>query len=138
MPDTQPPDTGPLTGLRVLMVEDSRGCAESTAALLALWGHEVEVAADGAAAVAAAWRRPPDVVLLDLGLPDMGGHEVARRLHALRLARPPFLVAMTAHGDDADRLASRYAGLDLHLVKPVEPAELERVLQQVQASLAGG
>jgi DNA-binding response OmpR family regulator len=124
--------------LRVLVVEDSADCAESTALLLRLYGHDVEVAPDGHAAVESAWRRPPDVVLLDIGLPDISGHEVAQRLHALRLPRPPLLVAVTSRGLDSDRLASRYANIDLHLVKPVEPDELERLLGQVEALHPGG
>jgi DNA-binding response OmpR family regulator len=124
--------------LRVLVVEDSPDCAESTAVLLRLHGHDVEVAPDGLAAVESAWRRPPDVVLLDIGLPGMSGHEVAQRLHALRLARPPLLVAVTSRGLESDRLASRYANIDLHLVKPVEPDELARLLGQVEALLGSG
>jgi CheY-like chemotaxis protein len=124
--------------LRVLVVEDSTACAESTAVLLRLYGHDVEVAPDGAAAVESAWRRPPDVVFLDIGLPDMTGHDVARRIHALRLPRPPLLVAVTARGEEADHLASRYAGIELHLVKPVGPEELRRLLERVSAFLASG
>jgi DNA-binding response OmpR family regulator len=124
------------TPLRVLVVEDWPDCAESTAVLLRLCGHDVEVAPDGASAVAAVWRRPPDLVLLDIGLPDMSGYDVASRLHAMRLARPPLLVAVTSHGQDADRLASRYMGIDLHLVKPVDPAELAGVLEQVREFVA--
>jgi CheY-like chemotaxis protein len=126
------------TPLRVLVVEDSPDCAESTAVLLRLCGHEVEVAPDGASAVAAVWRRRPDVVLLDIGLPDMSGYEVASRLHALRLAQPPLLVAVTAHGREKDRLASRYVGIELHLVKPVDPAELEGLLERLRELVAGG
>ena len=122
--------------LRVLVVEDRADCAASTALLLRLCGHEVEVAPDGASAVEAAWRRHPDVVLLDLGLPDMTGHEVAGRLHALQLPRPPLLVTVTGHAWESDRLASRPAGIDLHLVKPVDPRELETLLEKVRGLLA--
>jgi DNA-binding response OmpR family regulator len=93
------------------------------------------VAGDGRAALEAAWRRPPDVVLLDIGLPDMHGYEVARRLHEQH-SRPPLVVAVTGRGDEEDRLASRYAGIDLHMVKPVSPGQLERVLRQMKELLA--
>jgi two-component system, OmpR family, response regulator len=124
--------------LRVLVVEDSPACAESTAMLLRLFGHEALVARDGAAALALAAAGPPDVVLLDIGLPGMSGHEVARLLRAMRPPRPPLLVALTARGEESDRLASRDAGIALHLVKPVEPAELERLLERVRDSHASG
>src|SRR5262245_37663953 len=125
------------TPLRVLVVEDWPDCAESTAVLLRLCGHDVEVAPDGASAIESAWRRPPDVVLLDIGLPDMSGYEVASRLHALRLAPPPLLVALTALGREKDRLVSRYVGIEVHLVKPVDPDELEGLLGRLRELVVG-
>jgi DNA-binding response OmpR family regulator len=124
--------------LRVLVVEDDPDCAEITALLLGAWGHDAEVARDGAGALEAARRGPPDVVLLDLGLPDMSGLEVARRLREQRPASPPLLVAVTGLGRESDRLASRRAGAHLHLVKPVEPAELRGLLERVRAFAARG
>src|SRR5258708_7691026 len=92
--------------LYVLVVEDNRDCADSTALLLRLAGHEAEVAPDGASALRAAAARQPDVVLLDLGLPDMTGWEVARRLKALAGRKGPFIVAVTGWSGEKDRLRS--------------------------------
>jgi CheY-like chemotaxis protein len=121
--------------LRVLVVEDSPACAESTAMLLRLFGHEALVARDGATALALAAAGPHDVVLLDLGLPDMTGHEVARRLRALLLPRLPLLVAVTSRCQESDHLESRAAGIELHLVKPVDPTRLLQAVEQAPVGL---
>jgi CheY-like chemotaxis protein len=94
---------------------------------LKTWGHEVHVAHDGPAALEAAQSHAPEVVLLDIGLPGMDGHEVARRLRA---ASPNGLeiVALTGYGQEEDRSRSREAGFDDHLVKPVDPEDLRRIL----------
>jgi len=119
--------------LRVLVVDDSPDCADSTAMLLRVYGHVAEVARDGAAALELASAGPPDVVLLDIGLPDMTGHEVARRLRALQLPGPPLLVAVTSRSEESDRLESRVAGIDVHLVKPVEPSRLLQAVERGRA-----
>ena len=119
--------------LRVLVVEDDTGTARTWARLLGSLGHEVEVAADGPAAVRAAEARPPDVVLLDIGLPGMSGYEVARRLRQLPSNSRPLLVAVTGFGEPADRLHSYEVGIDLHLVKPVEVEELRTFLDHFEA-----
>ena len=122
--------------LDVLVVEDRPDTAWSTAAVLALYGHRVTVAGSGAAALNLA-AADPDVVLLDLGLPGMGGWEVARRLRGRAGGRPPLIVAITGYGTDADRRRSAEAGIDLHLVKPVDPAVLAGVLARF-ARVVGG
>jgi CheY-like chemotaxis protein len=119
--------------LRVLVVEDDAGTARTWARLLGSLGHEAEVAADGPAAVRAAEARPPDVVLLDIGLPGMSGYEVARRLRQLPTSSRPLLVAVTGFGEHADRLHSYEVGIDLHLVKPVEVEELRTFLDHFAA-----
>lgn len=129
------PLLAPPLGLRVLVVEDQYDCAETTAQLLSLWGHAPEVASDGRTALTAAGRSGPDVVLLDLHLPDISGLEVARQLRMLPLSKPPFVVAVTASADDSDHRASREAGIDLHLVKPCDPNQLQRLLRRVQSFL---
>jgi len=121
--------------LRVLLVEDEPDCAWSLAALVRTWGHQAEVAGDGRAALGASWRRPPDVVLLDIGLPDMYGYEVARRLREQQHSRPPLVVAVTGRGGEEGRLASRYAGIDLHMVKPVSPVALRALLEGYAAGV---
>jgi len=81
-------------------------------------------AADGAAAIAAAPRLRPDVVLLDVGLPDMDGYEVARRLRADPRTRDVLIIAITGYGREEDLRRSREAGIDDHMVKPVDPDRL--------------
>ena len=114
--------------LRVLLVEDDADNAASLAMLLRLWGHEVQTVGDGPAALQAARESPPDVALLDLGLPGMSGHEVARRLQAPVQGKRPLLIAVTGFGEEKDRCKSEQAGIDLHLLKPVDPEILLRVL----------
>jgi signal transduction histidine kinase/ActR/RegA family two-component response regulator len=120
----------PAKGLRVLVVEDGEDAREMMQALLALHGHDVRVAADGRTALDAAASLAPDVVLLDIGLPDMDGYEVARRLRASP-ARGAYLVALTGYGQSEDEAAAYAAGFDRHMTKPVEPAALARVLAEI-------
>jgi CheY-like chemotaxis protein len=118
-------DTKPM---RVLVVEDDPDTALSLSTLLRMDGYEVEIASDGETAVAAAQMSYPDVVLLDIGLPRMNGYEVARRIMEQPAPKRPLLVAVTAYGDKQARRRSQEVGIDLHLVKPVEPDALERLL----------
>ena len=123
---------GPAAGAsrRILVVDDNVQAAESLAVVLRLWGHEVLVHHDGPAAIAAAPAFGPDVVLLDIGLPDLDGYEVARRLRA----RPDLpglrLLAMTGYGRDEDRRRAAAAGFDHHLTKPVDLDALKEQLDR--------
>ncbi len=110
--------------VRVLVVDDNIDSAESLAMLLKLWGHEVRTAYEGRSALTMARGGWPDVVLLDIGLPEMDGNEVARRLREEHGPARPRLVAVTGYGQQEDRLRSRQAGFDHHIVKPVDPEEL--------------
>jgi CheY-like chemotaxis protein len=112
----------------VLVVDDNRDAAESLALLLRQRGHDVRVAADGPEALATATEYLPDVVFLDLGLPGMDGHEVGRYLRQRPGLEQVRVVALTGSGSDDDRRRSHLAGFDGHLVKPVEPEEIDRVL----------
>jgi len=123
-------------GLQVLVVEDNPDAAQSMAMLLEIYGHTVQMAADGPAALVEARRHPPDVVLLDIGLPTMNGYEVAEQMAAQESKKRPLFIAITGFGQEADRRDSARAGIDLHLVKPVDPVQLERVLNRFQAILA--
>ena len=113
---------------RILVVDDNKDSADSLALLLRLSGHTVEKAFDGGAAVAACAAFLPEVVLLDLGLPVLNGYEAAQRIRAAGGRPRPFLVALTGWGQEEDRRRSRESGFDAHLVKPVDPAELLRLL----------
>jgi CheY-like chemotaxis protein len=125
-------DNQPL-GLRVLVVEDDAAGALSLARFVRGLGHEVEVVPDGQAAVETAQARPPDVVLLDIGLPGLDGWEVARRLQGHPAGKRPLLVALTGYGREADRRRSDEAGIDLHLTKPVDPDQLRWLLTRFQS-----
>ena len=116
------------TPLRVLVVDDWPDTAESMAVLLRLWGHDVRIAHDGPTALAVAALYRPDVVLLDVGLPCMDGYQVARRLRNDLRLRDAFVVSLTGYGQDSDLWRSREAGCDRHLLKPVDPEVLERLL----------
>jgi DNA-binding response OmpR family regulator len=102
------------------------------AQLLEFYGFRVEVAEDGPAALEAFRREPRDVVLLDIGLPHMDGYEVARRLRAARPKRRPWIIAVTGYGQEDDRRRSAEAGIDLHLVKPVDPEALLKPLREIE------
>jgi two-component system CheB/CheR fusion protein len=124
-------------GTRVLVVEHRVDAAESSAKLLELSGHEVQVARDGPEAIAAALRWQPGVILLDLGLPGMDGYEVARRLRQEPACEKTVLIAVTGHGQSEDRQRSRTAGIDHHLLKPVDWDVLRSLLPRSEA-MAGG
>lgn len=114
--------------MRVLVVEDDLETAQLVSQLLCQAGHEVEVALDGETALPAARANPPDVVLLDLGLPGMDGWQVARRVQGICPGKTPLLIALSGHGLEEDRRRSWYAGIDLHLVKPVDAQGLRNLL----------
>jgi CheY-like chemotaxis protein len=124
--------------LRVLIVDDNADASETLTMLLGLWGHEVRSAADGPAAVEAATEHRPDVVLLDISLPGMSGYEVAERLRANPELAKTVLVAMTGYGQAEDKKQTLRAGFTLHLVKPVEPDRLQKLLSELGAARAAG
>jgi signal transduction histidine kinase len=113
---------------RILVVDDNVDAAESLALLLRLAGHDVRVAHDGAAALAAVEPDPPDLVFLDIGMPVMNGYDVARRLRERIGMENLVLVAVTGWGQEEDRRRSQEAGFDHHLIKPVEPEALHKLL----------
>jgi CheY-like chemotaxis protein len=113
---------------RVLVVDDHRDSADSLAMMLGNSGHQVRVAYDGEEAVATAEAWLPEVVLLDLGMPKLDGHDVCRFIRAQSWGRRMRIIAMTGWGQREDRRRTEAAGFEHHLVKPVEPAELERLL----------
>jgi CheY-like chemotaxis protein len=112
---------------RVLVVDDSVDSAETLGELLKIWGHEVKLAFDGKAAIEAARAYKPDVVLLDIGLPEMDGFAVAERLKAEGTAGR-MLIALTGYGEQAHRERARKAGFHHHLVKPVDPEALQKII----------
>jgi two-component system, chemotaxis family, CheB/CheR fusion protein len=124
--------------LRVLVVDDDADAAETLAMLLEHWGHEVKLAVDGPTAVETAVAQHPDLVLLDIGLPGMSGYEVAEQIRANPALSDTLLVAMTGYGQAEDKKRSRQAGFTLHLVKPVEPPLLRKLLSSLGEARGGG
>jgi len=120
--------------IHVLVVDDYPDNAESMAMLLRLDGHEVAVALNGLAALQAAQFHQPDVVLLDIAMPGMDGYQVARKLRGI-FGESLLLIAITAFGSDEARKSSEEVGFDLHLVKPVEPHEIESLLREFEHSV---
>ena len=117
-----------LPSRRILVVDDHHDSADSLATLLRLLGHEVRVAYDGAAGLEVAGHFHPNVGLLDIAMPGMNGHDLARRLRQEPSGDRLLLVAMTGFGRDEDLRQSREAGFDGHLVKPVDLAALNTLL----------
>jgi CheY-like chemotaxis protein len=116
--------------LSILVVDDNTDAARSLAALLSLSGYEAEVRHDGRSAIEAVQSLSPQVVLLDLGLPDIDGYEVCRKLRRADAPKDLALVAISGRGDDEARRLSEEAGFDAHLLKPVDRGELLRVLSR--------
>ncbi|MDP3718402.1 MAG: response regulator [Acidobacteriota bacterium] len=114
--------------LKILVVDDNPDSATSMAMMLSMMGHETRTAHDGEAALSTAEEFRPRVVLLDIGLPKLNGYEVAQRIRQAEWGAAMFLVAITGWGQDEDRRRSEDVGMNLHLVKPVEPGALDRVL----------
>jgi CheY-like chemotaxis protein len=128
----------PLSPVSILIVEDDMDGADSMAAVLELHGFRVTVARTGGAALDLAADDPPDVALLDIGLPGIDGWEVARWLRERHPSRRPFLVAVTGYATEEDRRRSEVSGIDLHLAKPVEPAVLVGVIRRFARVVSGG
>jgi signal transduction histidine kinase/ActR/RegA family two-component response regulator len=128
----QPLDQANDGAVRVLVVDDNADAAQMLATLLEAHGHVVSVEYDGTGGLARALRERPEVMLLDIGLPDMDGHELARRLRASPDTANAMLVALTGYGQSEDRERARQAGFDRHLVKPADLSELLRILAELR------
>jgi PAS domain S-box-containing protein len=127
-PQPEQPPVSAAPGLRVLVTDDNVDAAYSMAAMLEIMGHEVEMAHDGLQALEQLSVFHPDVLLLDIGMPNLNGYETCRRLRQLPEGETIHVIALTGWGQEEDQRRSREAGFDQHLVKPVEPAVLERLL----------
>jgi DNA-binding response OmpR family regulator len=114
------------------VVEDEQDTADTMGMLLRYHGYEVLTARDGPAALALIETSPPDIILLDLGLPGMDGLEVVRRVREQKAPARPLVVAVTGFGAEEDRVRSYEAGIDLHLTKPVSVDELLQFLKKFQ------
>jgi CheY-like chemotaxis protein len=118
--------------VRVLVADDNRDAADTLKRVLALFGHDVRVAYDGAAALKLGNEFKPRVAVLDLAMPGTSGYDVARAIRREH-GREITLVALTGLGQDADRKRAMESGFDHHLVKPVDPHALNQLLAKVAA-----
>ena len=121
-----------LAPRRVLIVEDNDDARHMLHAALAFSGHQVREARDGTSGLALAAEEHPDVALIDIGLPDLDGYEVARRLRAAPGGRRMGLIAITGYGQAEDQRRAYEAGFDAHLTKPVAPERLKQVMAGLQ------
>jgi len=115
---------------RVLIVDDNVDFADSLAMLLRMHDYEVRTAYGGVAAVAAAVNFQPHVGLLDLSMPGMSGYDLAKSLRKMTLTQDMLLIAVTGFGSSEDRLRSRQAGFDHHLLKTAELHDIDRLLRE--------
>jgi CheY-like chemotaxis protein len=122
--------------LRVMVVDDNQDAAQMLATLLEVQGHAVSVEYDGRGAVLRARLDRPQVMLLDIGLPDTDGYALARQLRAMPELRGVTLVALTGYGQNEDRRLAEEAGFDHHLVKPADLAQVSSILASVQRNPA--
>ncbi len=126
-----PANVAPAGPLRVLVVDDNEDAARAIGFLLEMVGHQVTVAYEGGGALEAAAKAPPDLVLLDIGLPGMDGYAVAARLRAAGHTRAT-LVALSGYGQDEHLRRSREAGFDHHLIKPIDFELVEKIIAHIQ------
>jgi CheY-like chemotaxis protein len=133
---------GPATGnvvvyarqrKKLLVADDNRDALDTVSILLELTGYEVIRASSGGEALAAAHRERPDAILLDIGLRDMTGYEVARRIRLEAWGRHAVLIAVTGWGQEDDKQKALVAGFDEHFTKPVDPDTLEHAIARLLA-----
>ena len=138
-PRPEPTVSEPTTtsARRILVVDDNRVSADSLARLLKLTGNETHTAYDGLEAVQAAATLRPDVVLLDIGLPKLNGYEVARRIREQPWGKTMVMVALTGWGQEEDRRKSSESGFNGHMVKPIDHAELMKLLASLSSEQGG-
>ena len=131
------PSASHHSGRSILIIEDHDDAREALRALLELEGYQVTAAASGSHGVEMARRHLPDIALVDIGLPEVDGYEVARRLHEFGPGRP-YLIALTGYGQPEDVKRAREAGFDTHLLKPVDPDALTKMLSAVPRNSTRG
>lgn len=122
--------------LRVLVVDDNRDAADTLVMLATLWGHDARLAYDGASALDSALTVPPDVILIDIGMPRMDGLRLAGLFRGQPRLADSLLVAVTGYADEAHRRMCAEA-FDHYLVKPIEPTTVKRLLLRERFRLAG-
>ena len=122
------------TSKRILVIDDNIDAAESLALLLEITGHTSQTAHDGLSGLKLAEESNPDIILLDIGLPDINGYEVAKRIRQLPSGKDFFLIATTGWGHDKDKELAKTAGFDAHLTKPIDFQQLNSLLDNIVLS----
>jgi signal transduction histidine kinase len=135
-PATDSVVAGPRKKHRILVADDNVDLAASMGLLLEMMGNEVRVTHDGMTAVVVETEFRPDIVFLDIGMAKLNGYETCRSIRGKQWGRIPIIVALTGWGQAEDKRRSREAGFDHHLVKPIEPAALERFLAELEPQAA--
>lgn len=130
----QPPlaerESGAVRPARILVVDDNVDLARGLARLLAIHGHEVQIAHDGPTGLDQAKKSKPEIVLLDIGLPGMDGYQVAAHLRREEAVKHATLIAISGYGQEEDRRLAKEAGFDHHLVKPIVSDDLIKLLRE--------
>lgn len=121
---------------RILVVDDNRDAAMSLAMMVKLMGNDSKTAHDGIEAIEVAGEFRPDLILMDIGMPSLNGYETARQIRSRPWGKNIVMVALTGWGQDDDRRQAVEAGFDLHMVKPIEPAVLEKLLATLRVNTA--
>jgi len=130
LPESGSAATVPANAQRILLVDDNTDAAQSLAMLLEGYGHEVTVESNGLKGLEAALSFLPQIIILDIGLPDFNGYELAKRLRAEVETKHTVLVALTGYGQEEDKALAKAAGFDCHLVKPVDFQKLKKVIEK--------
>jgi two-component system, sensor histidine kinase len=120
---------------RILLIEDNHDAREMMEVMLSGYGHTVFQAENGQNGLASTLINRPELILIDIGLPEMDGYQIAKALRTNPETRHIHLIALTGYGLEEDRLRSLEAGFDLHLVKPVQAEDLHMAIQKVKAAL---
>jgi CheY-like chemotaxis protein len=124
-------------GLRILVADDNKDAAETLGLLLEVMGHEVRRVNDGEAAVHEAAQFDPHIVLLDIGMPKLNGYDACRQIRAQAGGSSRMVVAVTGWGQPQDVQSAQHAGFDQHMVKPIDPAVLARLIRSRVAASGG-
>ena len=130
--DKRDEPAAPKSLLRILIVDDNQDGADSLGMMLKIMGNHTATAYDGQTGVEVAERFRPDVVLLDIGMPKLNGYEACQRIREQPWGKSVILIAVTGWGQEEDRRRSHEAGFDHHMVKPVNPTALMKLLGDLQ------